>query len=141
MLISISYSPYHLIIKYIFSTYKNGSLNGMLRDEDQNDKGGDRFRNLRLIMSEDSALLKSCETDLEQFKCQLLKDEEHREGVKGQVMAFSRKIKWSLQKADVQRLIDNMRNVAAQIERAQSIDTTLVYYHPFHNISWLIASV
>jgi chromosome segregation ATPase len=100
------------------------SLNGMLKDEAQNETGGDRLQSLRAIMSEDSVLLKSCRADLEKLQSKLQDSETSLQGLKGQAKAILQKMKWPLTQEDVKRLTDNMRNVAAQIERAQSIDTT-----------------
>ncbi|KAM3084155.1 hypothetical protein ACMFMF_001512 [Clarireedia jacksonii] len=99
-------------------------LNGMLKDEAQNETGGDRLQSLRAIMSEDSVLLKSCKTDLEKLRSKLEDGEKSFQGLKGQAKVILQRMKWPLKQEDVKRLTDNMRNVAAQIERAQSIDTT-----------------
>ncbi|KAI9642513.1 hypothetical protein NHQ30_009318 [Ciborinia camelliae] len=99
-------------------------LKGMLQDEGATERGSDRLQSLREIASEDSVSLKSCQVELEKFQAILLEDEKVQEGLKGQAKALLRKMKWPLKQEDIKRLMDNMRNVAAQIERAQSIDTT-----------------
>jgi hypothetical protein len=100
-------------------------LNGLLLEEVRNGMGaGERFQNLKKIVASDSKLLRGCSGDLEKLYSKLSKDLEHQPGFKGVAKDALRKLKWPLKEEDIKRLMETMRAVAVQIDRAQRIDTT-----------------
>ena len=98
-------------------------LSSLLQDEADTTGTSDRLKAIRDITSHDSLLLKNCKTDLEELERRLDEDEITQGGLKGQAKALLNKLKWPLKEEEIRKIIDNMRTVSAQIQKAQTMDT------------------
>jgi hypothetical protein len=94
-------------------------LKGMVEDEAETQGRTLRLQRLDEIVNGDSAPLQNCQTSLNWMK-KKLEDDKEKTGVK----AFVRRMVWPFKEEEVKRLLEDMKSVSAQIDRARSIDTT-----------------
>ena len=96
-------------------------LRSMLDDEAGHNGSSNRLKVLEDFINGNSSILKYCKADLEKMKAKL-EEAEKRTGIKNLV----RRLIWPFKEEEVNRLLDHLRNAAARIEEAKSIDVTYV---------------
>jgi predicted nucleic acid-binding Zn-ribbon protein len=107
-------------------------LKSMLEEEEERAGslvGDDRLKNLRDVMAEESLSLKTCRDNLRSLQDKISKGETGRLLSRAKIvrdeedaMRIWRNLRWPFKQDEVKRMMDNMREVAQQIDRARDND-------------------